>query len=366
MDKKPKIDINEEFEKLFPPTHRESVFGESEDYESFRQYIIDHPRVIYHKNNLPFCEVKIISYVDYKKQDVIDKEKNNGKHIFYLKHSRKGQTDFCDSAGFYVKESRGFVILPYSHIINEVQGYVPKGYERKGKMDGSNLYTLTPLLFHSPEDAASFVLGKRAGMDEWLDARKKGLLVYYKELVEPNLQLKLNLFDSDENDQVQQSQTSPQSKEKHIVYIREDGVCDAKGYYDKVTKKFILMAGSIWSLEVTKSYQYSASEIMRRYTIIKNCKHIIDAFKQFKDVICESPSQAASYVLGRSANGWEEWIDKDGRTLKEIFNSSSEEELKKKGIAEVVAMLQFPSTKVLSALKSGKDTIMGILYELSL
>ena len=90
------------------------------------------------------------------------------------------------------------------------------------------------------------------------------------------------------------------------------------------------MSGSIWSLEVTKSYQFTASEFMRRNTIKKSCKLMFGAFKQFKDVLCDSPSQAASYVLGRNANGWEEWIDKDGRTMKEVFNGSSEDEVKKK------------------------------------
>jgi hypothetical protein len=467
MEKASKIDINEEYEKLVPPTSRKSIFEDSEDYDSLRQYIIDQPRVVYLKKILPFSEVKITSYVEYKKQDVIDKEKDNGKHIFYLKQSRKGRTDFCDAAGYYVKQTRGFVVLPFSHIINEAQGYVPKGYGRKGKLDGANLYIPNALIFHSPEDAASFVLGQRAGMDEWIDSRGKGLLVYYKELAEPKPQPKTNLFDEEEI-QVQQPQTPPLPQEKHVVFIRENGVCDAsgyhdpatghfyilknskialrvddefaetpvgrarerlissnckavagyyivqkdskcrtataaacyamgkdvtyiewetedgkalkdfypdrffrkktlfeklaifarkpaepspvappapatpvedgaahmfyikknsehnrecdaKGYYDRVTKKFIIMSGSTWSLEVTKSYQYTASEIMRRNIIKKNCKLLFGAFKQFKDVLCDSPSQAASYVLGRSANGWEEWIDKDGLSLKDIY-----------------------------------------------
>lgn len=479
MEKVSKIDINEEYEKLVPPTQRDSIFDDSEDYESFRQYIIDQPRVVYLKKTLPFSEVKITSYVEFKKHDVIDKEKDNGKHIFYLQQSRKGRPDFCDAAGYYIKQTRGFVVLPFSHIINEAQGYVPKGYGRNGKLDGTNLYILSPLIFHSPEDAASYVLGQRAGMDEWIDSRGKGLLVYYKELAEPKPQPKLSLFDDGEKEQIQQPQTPQRPQDKHIVFIRENGVCDAsgyhdpesghfyilknskialrvdddfaespagkarerlissnckavggyyvvqkdskcrtataaacyalgrgatyiewetedgkalkdfypdrffrkktlfeklakyarkpaepapvappkpavpvedgpahmfyikrnsepnrecdaKGYYDRVTKKFIIMSGSIWSLEVTKSYQFTASEFMRRNTIKKSCKLMFGAFKQFKDVLCDSPSQAASYVLGRNANGWEEWIDKDGRTMKEVFNGSSEDEVKKK------------------------------------
>ena len=69
---------------------------------------------------------------------------------------------------------------------------------------------------------------------------------------------------------------------------------------------------------------------MRRSVIQKNCKLILGTYKQFRDVLCDSPSQAASYVIGRSANGWEEWVDKDGRTLKEVFRDTDEEESQKK------------------------------------
>ena len=477
MEKAPKQDINEEYEKIVPPIERKSLFEDSEDYESLRQYIIEQPRKPYIKRKLPFSAVKVTSYVDYKKQEVIDKEKDKGEHIFYLKQSLKGRIDFCDAAGYYIKQSGGFVVLPYSHIINVAQGYVPKGYGRRGKYDGSNLYILNQLVFHSPEDAASFVLGQSAGLDEWIDSRGKGLLVYYKELAEPKPKSIINLFDNEKEIPVQHPLTPPQPQKKHIVFIKENGICDAsgyhdpatghfyilknskialhvsdefaetpvgkarerliisnckvvsgyyivqkdskcrtataaacyamgknvtyiewetddgkalkdfypdrffrkktlleklakfarkpaepapvtspapaaliedgpvhmfyikknskhnrecdaKGYYDRVTKKFIIMSGSTWSLEVTKSYQYTASEIMRRNIIKKSCKLMFGVFKQFKDVLCDSPGQAATYVLGRNANGWEEWIDKDGRTMKEVFNGSSEEEKK--------------------------------------
>ena len=37
-----------------------------------------------------------------------------------------------------------------------------------------------------------------------------------------------------------------------------------------------------------------------------------------------SPSAAASFVLGTSANGWMEWKDKSGRTLDELFRRQVE------------------------------------------
>ena len=37
-----------------------------------------------------------------------------------------------------------------------------------------------------------------------------------------------------------------------------------------------------------------------------------------QDYLFSSPSGAAAAVLGRTANGWIEWKDKDGKTLSEI------------------------------------------------
>lgn len=460
MTKEELQNINDEYEKLVPPTKRESIFKESEDYERLRQYIICQPSIVYQKNKLPFSEVKITSYVEYKKQDVIEKERPNW-HIFFLRQSKKGQPDFCDAAGYFIRKTKEFVLLPFSHIITIPLGKVPSGYSRKGEMDGNNLYIKSTITFKSPEEAASYVLGQSAGMDEWIDSRGNGLLAYYKELAfqstTPETQENKNDIDG--------GQPSPQTI--HIVNIKEDGVCDASGYYDlssgyfyilknskialnvssdfaetptgkarerliknrckeecgyyivqkdtkcrnataaacytvgkdityvewesadgkalkdfypdrffkkkvhyeneadlfsinlastipvqsttiedvtnqiffikktkepgrecdakgrydKVTKTFVILSGSTWSFEVTKSYIYTASELIRRNEIKKSCKKTSNEIKQFRDVICDSPSQAASFVLGRVANGWEEWVNKDGHTLKSIYKN---------------------------------------------
>ncbi|MFR1716682.1 MAG: DUF4357 domain-containing protein [Butyricicoccus sp.] len=40
-----------------------------------------------------------------------------------------------------------------------------------------------------------------------------------------------------------------------------------------------------------------------------------------KSMSFSSPSAAACFVLGASANGWTEWKDKSGRTLDELFHN---------------------------------------------
>lgn len=43
-----------------------------------------------------------------------------------------------------------------------------------------------------------------------------------------------------------------------------------------------------------------------------------------KSMSFSSPSAAAYFVLGTSANGWTEWKDKSGRTLDELFRRQAE------------------------------------------
>ena len=40
-----------------------------------------------------------------------------------------------------------------------------------------------------------------------------------------------------------------------------------------------------------------------------------------QDFLFSSPSTAAALVLGRSANGWLEWKDQNGKTLNEIYRT---------------------------------------------
>lgn len=484
------LNIDEEYEKLVPPTERKSLFDEDEDYESFRIFIMEQHKPYIRSSKLPFSDIELPSYIEYKKQIVLDKENACRKHIFYLKQSQKGRKDYCDAAGYYNRTSKCFILLPYSHIVNEAIEHVPYETERKGLYEGINLYITQYLTFYSPTDAASFVLGQNAGMEEWVDSRGNGLLHYFKELEEianpPQIQaIRKNdtkvktatLGDVLSTIQSLKKEKKPiqpplqtQNKEQlppnvHIVKIKEDGVCDASGYYDpesahfylmqgskialniapgfalstlgkarerllscnckvedgyyvvqkeskcrsaataacyvmgrnvtymewisedgkalkdyyperffrkkaeqekqttvetpkkpskpvvidairifkiraktisgreleasghydNVTNKFVLMSKSTWSQEVTKSYQYTASEMLRRNMAKTSCKLMFGTYIQFKDVLCESPDQAASFVLGRNANGLEEWKDEKGKSLKDYLYSSTQE-----------------------------------------
>ena len=96
--------------------------------------------------------------------------------------------------------------------------------------------------------------------------------------------------------------------------------CNAKGMYDKVNDKFVILEGSELSHEVTSSYRFTASDIKRNKFIKLNCGDSRYDIKLKRDAICNSPDEAACFVLGENANGWVEWKSKEGIPLESYVN----------------------------------------------
>lgn len=113
--------------------------------------------------------------------------------------------------------------------------------------------------------------------------------------------------------------------------------CNAHGFYDYNKKRFVIAAGSMLSLDVTPSYAASTSNLQRRNFLNKYCEKRINGYYVKVDAPCVSPSAAACYATGRSANGWVEWKDSTGKTLKESLTSlTSREKLKDKLIHAII------------------------------
>ncbi len=96
-------------------------------------------------------------------------------------------------------------------------------------------------------------------------------------------------------------------------------LCFAKGMYDKNVDKFIILEGSELANEVTSKYRFSASDIKRNKIIQQNCesKNIL---RLKRDVTCNTPDEAACFVLGDFADGWVEWKSKEGLSLKSYIS----------------------------------------------
>ena len=469
-----------EVEKLFGSPRRVDLFDEGDDYYNvIRPYILSQPAESFKENELPFTGVKLTPYVDYVKYQVIEDAKKQRQHIFYIKNSEKGNSDFCDAAGFYDKKKQVFIILRYSYIVSSnnfsfddlaLQMGRRKAMMTRSKAESNNRYLTEDIHCVNPTVSASYVLGRKASIREWVDDKGRSILSYYPDLAQMQANIekpaiveedKKRSISEDKKVSINSIVTGLQDfqvqkeadiiKNRHIFYIIEKGVCyasgyyepetnyfyilkdsivafyvdkeysqtnsgnarvrfidkacsleknyyrvikdakcrsasaaacyalgrsatyvewidkngkglkdyyplrffqtkedvnksskafetspkqhlfyikknlglqrncDSKGYYDPITKKFLLMEGSILSFDVTSSYRYTASEITRRLFIKKNCKIQNNGYLLKKDVILDSPSMASSYVIGHNCNGWIEWIDKNGKTLKEVY-----------------------------------------------
>jgi len=85
------------------------------------------------------------------------------------------------------------------------------------------------------------------------------------------------------------------------------------------TNGFVVFKGSVAMATLAKS---TDATVVRRHAELVASKVLVPAapgtLRFTKDYEFTSPSTAAAVVLGRSANGWTEWKDAEGRTLDEV------------------------------------------------
>lgn len=89
--------------------------------------------------------------------------------------------------------------------------------------------------------------------------------------------------------------------------VEADGVRTSEG--------FVVLQGSHIATEDDDTIPTVLKEQRRKASVV-------DGVLQ-EDVLFSSPSYAAMFVIGKSANGLTSWKDEDGRSLKEIENSET-------------------------------------------
>lgn len=88
---------------------------------------------------------------------------------------------------------------------------------------------------------------------------------------------------------------------------------------------FVVLAGSVGRLENVPSIRGTSDERFRTKLIEAGVMRVDGDRVVFpKDHLFGSPSMAAVALLGRSANGWDTWKSKDGRTLDDVKRRGSE------------------------------------------
>ena len=110
------------------------------------------------------------------------------------------------------------------------------------------------------------------------------------------------------------------SDAEEILFCKASGA-DGRGTY--TPEGFVVLKGSVGHRENKRSIQDTGSERVRN-KLLESGVLRVDGEKVIfeKDHLFASPSMAAVAVTGRSSNGWNEWKNKDGKTLDALKRQS--------------------------------------------
>jgi hypothetical protein len=106
------------------------------------------------------------------------------------------------------------------------------------------------------------------------------------------------------------------SQESDVLYCRASGA-NGRGVYTE--EGFVVMKGSVGRRENVPSIVGTSNERLRARLLETGVLRADGETVVFeKDHLFQSPSMAAMALMGRTANGWIEWKDGQGRTLDAI------------------------------------------------
>lgn len=103
--------------------------------------------------------------------------------------------------------------------------------------------------------------------------------------------------------------------DKDILILKYKGEECARG--TMTDEGFMIFEGSKIAKEISKSISPSLVKYVQNE---RNSDDIVDG-KFIKNHLCSTPSMAAVLILGRNSNGYIEWKNKEGKTLKDMMLS---------------------------------------------
>jgi hypothetical protein len=109
-------------------------------------------------------------------------------------------------------------------------------------------------------------------------------------------------------------------KKKEILYCKGK---DAKAEGDMVDDGFVVFKGSIANLDETNTAGSWVTGLRSKLIDSKILVKENQVFVFVEDFLFGSPSAAAAAVLGRRANGWIEWKNKEGKTIDKLLRVDS-------------------------------------------
>lgn len=98
-----------------------------------------------------------------------------------------------------------------------------------------------------------------------------------------------------------------------VFYTKRNGI-HAKGRYNKETKQFTVLAGSM--IDLSRPITNNMRVTCMRKDVFGELSGLVELNK---DIEFQSPSAAAVFVLGSSQNVWTEWVNSDNKNLSEVY-----------------------------------------------
>lgn len=105
-------------------------------------------------------------------------------------------------------------------------------------------------------------------------------------------------------------------EESDLFYAKSRGG-EGRGRYTE--EGFIVFAGSKCAPKITQSMQGRVGDRLRQELIKEG---LLRNFVFIENYTFSSPSTAAEVVLGRAANGWTSWFNKDEKTLDQVYRQA--------------------------------------------
>ncbi len=110
--------------------------------------------------------------------------------------------------------------------------------------------------------------------------------------------------------------SAPEDSGLEMLYLKGSGA-DGRGYYTE--EGFVVLQGSAGRRESVQSIKGTADERFRERLIESGVFRVDgDRVVATKDHVFGSPSMAAVSLVGRTANGWNEWKNAAGKTLHQL------------------------------------------------
>ena len=240
----------------------------------------------------------------------------NESLIFHLKNSGEYK-----ASGYYDSTENAFYLMRGSFfncnlgnlldktVVGEARDRFIKTYCR----DIGVYYLVTKNVKLLPSIAATYVMGEKIDAGAWVTEHGKHLYDAYPDVyANPNKASSEVQFGGEKvisgND---------------LFYLKMNAgmfrTCNAVGEYVVDTENMILKKGSKICLYVVESFKNTTGYAKRCELIKSSCLYKQKVYEVCRDITFPNPSSAATFVLGRSSNGWMDWKDKDRRTLKECF-----------------------------------------------